>query len=234
MKLSAEAKSRLAAEYVVGTQTRRVRARIAWLARGDVALRAAIAAWDRMLTPLAGLAPDVAPPARVWRAIEARIAGRKPAVSLWEKLGLWRFAAGLSAACAALLAVYIHQQPAPAPAMASIAVLSDAQQQPAMVVMWPPQNKPQNRHVMVRALTPTAPPEGKSYELWMLPTPTSKPVSLGVLTREARQVIELTEAASKMVPGIWGLAISVEPAGGSPTGQPTGPVIYSGPCVKVS
>jgi anti-sigma-K factor RskA len=100
--------------------------------------------------------------------------------------------------------------------------------------MWPPQTKPQNRHVMVRALTQTAPPAGKSYELWMLPTPTSKPVSLGVLGREARQVIELTEAASKMIPGIWGMAISVEPTGGSPTGQPTGPVIYSGPCVKLS
>jgi len=234
MKLTAEAKNRLAAEYVVGTQTHRVRTRLAWLARGDVALQAAIAAWEQMLTPLAAAAPAVAPPARVWRAIEARIAGRKPVVSLWERLGLWRFAAGLSAACALLLAVYIQQMPAPAPAMSSVAVLSDDKQQPALVIMWPPQTKPQNRHLMLRTLTQTAPPEGKAYELWMLPTPTSKPVSLGVIGREARQVIELTEAASKMIPGIWGLAISVEPSGGSPTGQPTGPVIYSGPCVKIS
>ena len=237
MKLSADARNRLAAEYVVGTQTHRVRARIAWLARGDVALRAAIATWNAMLTPLAAAAPEVTPPARVWRAIEARIAGRvfgsRPAVSVWERLGLWRFAAGLSAACAVLLAVYIQQMPAPAPAMSSVAVLSDDKQQPALVIMWPPQTKPQNRHVMVRALTQTAPPEGKSYELWMLPTPTSKPVSLGVIGRDARQVIELTAAASIMIPGIWGMAITVEPAGGSPTGQPTGPVIYSGPCVKV-
>ena len=233
MKLSAEAKTILAAEYVVGTQTRRVRARIAWLARGDVALRTAIAAWNVMLTPLAALVPEVTPPARVWRAIEARIAGRKASPSLWERLGLWRFAAGLSAACAVLLVVYINQLPAPAPGMSSVAVLSDAKQQPALVIMWPPQTSAKNRHVMVRALAQAAPPEGKSYELWMLPTPTSKPVSLGVLGKEARQVIQLSEAASKMIPGIWGMAISLEPAGGSPTGQPTGPVLYSGPCVKI-
>jgi anti-sigma-K factor RskA len=28
------------------------------------------------------------------------------------------------------------------------------------------------------------------------------------------------------------LAVSLEPMGGSPTGEPTGPVMYSGPCVK--
>jgi anti-sigma-K factor RskA len=28
------------------------------------------------------------------------------------------------------------------------------------------------------------------------------------------------------------LAVSLEPRGGSPTGSPTGPVLYSGPCVK--
>ena len=30
------------------------------------------------------------------------------------------------------------------------------------------------------------------------------------------------------------LAVSVEPAGGSPTGAPTGPVLYSGPAVAVN
>jgi anti-sigma-K factor RskA len=29
-----------------------------------------------------------------------------------------------------------------------------------------------------------------------------------------------------------GLAMSVEPAGGSPTGLPTGPVLYAGKCIK--
>ena len=31
----------------------------------------------------------------------------------------------------------------------------------------------------------------------------------------------------------WGIALSVEPKGGSPTGAPTGPVIFKGQCVKV-
>jgi anti-sigma-K factor RskA len=33
--------------------------------------------------------------------------------------------------------------------------------------------------------------------------------------------------------GAWGIAMSVEPAGGSKTGAPTGPVIFKGQCVKV-
>jgi anti-sigma-K factor RskA len=31
-----------------------------------------------------------------------------------------------------------------------------------------------------------------------------------------------------------GLAVSLEPEGGSPTGLPTGPVLYSGPVLPVS
>jgi anti-sigma-K factor RskA len=40
-------------------------------------------------------------------------------------------------------------------------------------------------------------------------------------------------ALAALLPGVWSMAISVEPAGGSPTGAPTGPVILSGPCVKL-
>jgi anti-sigma-K factor RskA len=31
----------------------------------------------------------------------------------------------------------------------------------------------------------------------------------------------------------WAIAMSVEPARGSPTGAPTGPVIFKGRCVKM-
>jgi len=42
------------------------------------------------------------------------------------------------------------------------------------------------------------------------------------------------ELATRMGAGeAWGIAMSVEPAGGSPTGAPTGPVIFKGQCVRI-
>lgn len=38
----------------------------------------------------------------------------------------------------------------------------------------------------------------------------------------------LTAPAGESLTNIPALAVSLEPAGGSPTGQPTGPVLYSG------
>lgn len=76
-------------------------------------------------------------------------------------------------------------------------------------------------------------PAGKSFELWMLPGGKAAPVSLGVINSDRTQTVPVTTVASHMLSAIWGMAVSVEPAGGSTTGAPTGPVIMSGPCVKI-
>ncbi len=76
-------------------------------------------------------------------------------------------------------------------------------------------------------------PAGKSFELWMLPGGAAAPVSLGVIKADLMQTIPVTDAASRLLPKISGMAISVEPEGGSKTGLPTGPVILSGPWVKI-
>lgn len=76
-------------------------------------------------------------------------------------------------------------------------------------------------------------PPGKSFELWMVPGGQAAPVSLGVIKTDRAQTVRLTAAASQMLSTIQGLAVSVEPEGGSPTGAPTGPVILSGPVVAV-
>ena len=67
----------------------------------------------------------------------------------------------------------------------------------------------------------------QSYELWLIPA-NGKPVSVAVLgSLDAR--FELPPMhRGRLLPGAQ-LAVSTEPAGGSPTGQPTGPVILAGP-----
>ena len=226
-------RDKLAAEYVLGTLRGRARMRFQQLLERDVALRHAVTAWEARLTPLASAIPAVTPPARVWRAITARIAGGARRGSFWTSLGWWR---GIGIASTALLLVfagYIASTPPSEPPISMLAVLSDQQARPAIVVSWPPQKSERNRYLRVKAQAHPEMPAHTSWELWMLPGGKQPPVSLGLMSADLTQTIPLNESASEMIGKVWGLAVSVEPKGGSPTGQPTGPVIFSGQCVKI-
>jgi anti-sigma-K factor RskA len=61
----------------------------------------------------------------------------------------------------------------------------------------------------------------RDLELWVLPTGAARPVSLGVLPHAGRVVPVAWHGAARLL-------VSREPMGGSPTGQPTGPVVYQG------
>src|SRR5437868_3970610 len=82
----------LAAESVLGTLRGRARQRFERMMRGDGDIAAIVHHWEAGLVPMvAGLAP-VTPPARVWKAIEERIAPRgekSPAgLGFWRSLGM--------------------------------------------------------------------------------------------------------------------------------------------------
>jgi anti-sigma-K factor RskA len=84
-----------------------------------------------------------------------------------------------------------------------------------------------NNLVVVPAALLTNDP--RAMELWLiLPGPNQRPHSLGLI--QPGQPIRLTippDLAGQLTPDA-ALAVSLEPPGGSPTGQPTGPVIASG------
>ena len=63
------------------------------------------------------------------------------------------------------------------------------------------------------------------HELWALPGAGRAPVSLGLLPQSGRLERELTAAQRDAIAVAPQLAVSLEPAGGSPTGAPTGPVL---------
>ncbi|MGH8337676.1 MAG: anti-sigma factor domain-containing protein, partial [Gammaproteobacteria bacterium] len=69
------------------------------------------------------------------------------------------------------------------------------------------------------------------YELWMLPG-SGKPVAMGLMNSEGLASASVSPQVIAALANAKGLAISVEPYGGSPTGQPTGPVVYVGPLVS--
>lgn len=226
-------RDKLASEYVLGTLRGRARARFQSLLKYDAALRQLVAEWEQKLTPLAAAAGDIEPHARVWQKIAARINGRTKA-GWWANLTLWRGLAVASAALTLALGIFIGSRPVPEPPIAMIAVMSDERAQPTMVVSWPPQKAVRDAHIRVKIIQdhPTM-AANTSWELWMLPGGKAAPVSLGLVGLEENQIVKLRPEHAGMIGKAWGVALSVEPAGGSPTGTPTGPVIFKGQCVKL-
>ena len=69
------------------------------------------------------------------------------------------------------------------------------------------------------------PEPGRVLELWALPPGATAPTSLGLIPPEGRIIVP----AERIVPQPDMLIeISLEPPGGSPTGRPTGPVLFIG------
>jgi anti-sigma-K factor RskA len=227
-------RDKLAAEYVLGTMIGRVRGRFQRLLKYDAALRRDVAAWEMRLAPLAALASEVTPPARVWRAITARIAGVRRKTGFWTDVGVWRgFAAVSTVLVLMLAAVLVSREPPAEEPIARVAVLANDKSQPAVVISLPAKTPAAQPHLKIKMLTQLELPVSKSFELWMLPGDAQPPVSLGVIKADLTQTIQVTDAASRLLPEISGMAISVEPEGGSKTGLPTGPVILSGPWVRL-
>ena len=234
---------RLAAEYALGTLRGRARARFERALRADAALARAAAEWQARLAPLADAVPAVQPPARLWRAIEARLPATR--TGLWESVAFWR-GLGLAASGAAavlLAAVATLQPPAPVPAPAPIvlkvpssemaevylAVLQDPKTQKPLLLASVNQRSDQ---MQVRTLDPSIRVAGKDLELWALPAGGGTPRSLGVVGAGERATVRLAAQAERSLADVPMLALSLEPRGGSPTGAPTGPVLAAGPCVK--
>ena len=99
--------------------------------------------------------------------------------------------------------------------------------------MWVITANPATGTIRARAVNAQAAAVDQAYELWMLPAD-GPPRSLGLLPvsgGEARH--EIPPALLALLGNAQGLAVSLEPAGGSPTGQPTGPVLYQAPIVEL-
>ncbi len=79
------------------------------------------------------------------------------------------------------------------------------------------------RALVTRPLTTVGLPSDHSLELWAVP-PSGAPRSLGLISAAGATVLKNAAAVS----GASALAVSLEPSGGSPTGAPTGPILYSG------
>lgn len=144
-----------------------------------------------------------------------------PSLAPRDRLAFWRRTASVAIAATVALAIGMGLLLLPAPVPTHTAVFADAQGRPVWIV----DARLPEGVLAIRALPNAAPPPGKSYQLWLLPAG-GPPVSLGVLPERGAIDIPLDGDLPTRLLTAAGIAVSLEPAGGSPTGQPTGPVVY--------
>lgn len=221
----------LAGEYVLGLLRGAARRRFERLLIEDARLRAEVTNWEEKFTAWNHPLTPLAPPDSVWQRLEARVKAdeklsRRPA-RLPSFRALWSAGAVVAAVIILIAGIFLGRSVlAPSPAPSYLAIMSTGQGQPRWLITL----HPQTRHVEMKALAENTPPPGKSYELWMLPG-NGKPIAMGLMNSRGSASETVSAEIVAAITGAKGLAISIEPEGGSPSGQPTGPVVYVAPLV---
>jgi len=203
----------LAAEYVLGSLEGEERSEAERLLASDADFARSVAAWQRRLTPLAEYVAPVPPPAELWRRVQRSIAPVGNVVAFRRRVRFWQASTCVALAIAASLAAFmVLRQPEPA----RVAVLSPmGGGAPVMLATL------ERDALVVRPTGVVSVPSDKDLELWSLPQGETRPKSLGVLPAAGRTLAASLAANTQLL-------VSLEPKGGSPTGQPTGPVLYGG------
>lgn len=223
-----ELQSMLAGEYVLGTLQGRARCRFERLLGERADLRQCVVVWQRRLAPMGSALPaqDEVSEA-VWLKIQARLHhGRQPMPSVARTWNWWGLASTALAASLAAMLLMTHVQPVVVPiVLRDVAVLSSNVKDASWIV----RTDPAHDHLLISALpTVVAVAPDKDLELWLLPV-SGAPLSLGVIRLHGgKAAIALSAMQRVAFAHAQALAISIEPLGGSASGQPTGAVVYSG------
>ena len=211
-----------AAEYVLGLLDAPMERVFEDRMASEPALRGQVVTWTEDFVTLTDPMPEVAPPARIWRAIQADLFGAPERRSLWSRIGLGRAAVGALAAAAVAFVVVQSGLLAPelSPEYRAEVVAADNS-----VQFRAEYDSDTGGLHLIRVAGAAAP--GRSLELWLI-AGGNAPVSVMVWPNDAEEeVILLPAPMAASFPGAV-LAISDEPEGGSPTGAPTGAVLATG------
>jgi anti-sigma-K factor RskA len=254
----------LAAEYVLGTLDAQERAQAEARIAAEPDFAALVQSWERRLGELHAMVDPVEPPSVVWDKVRAAVAGAEgraemrlpqvpaaaaapaPAapertaevIALASRAKRWRGVAAATSALAAALLLFVairEMSPLPEPGSAEkpagrfVAVLQQSATAPAFLLTVDVDTKT----FTVRRVG-ASPEAGKSFELWLVSERFPQPRSLGVIgsddftTRAALAAFD-PDTINKAT-----YAVSLEPEGGSPTGVPTGPVLYVGNLIEAT
>jgi anti-sigma-K factor RskA len=211
----------IAAEYALGVLAGPQRAAAEQRLAREPAFARMVAAWDERLAPWAGEIAEVAAPPQVWDRIAAALPAQSAQGGLWQSLAVWR---GLTIAAGALAAA----------CLVALVYLGSTTQQPPLIAAI---DGGGHHHFVATvdarrgtiAVVPAAYSADATRvpELWLIPAD-GKPRPLGILRADQTVTISVPSDLAPLTAQNAVLAVSLEPPGGSPTGQPTGPVIATG------
>ena len=222
-----ETRRALVAEYVLGLLDQATHHRVGQMIETDAGLRAERDFWQSRFAALNAEFEETPVPPHIYRAIEARAFGElvKPRSSgWWESLLVWRgLAAGAMAVAVAAIGFNLMQ---PTPDVSTlttqlVAALEEEGSDVRFLALYDGSGT-----VRLTALSGSAVPD-KDFELWAIQGG-NNPISMGVVPVGERHAVPI----SPEVMAGWGegsvLAITLEEKGGSPDGNPHGPVVAKG------
>ena len=218
-----ERRRALAADYAIGLMPPTARKRFEHLLQDDAPLRAELARWNTHLSQLTEPLLEQPVPDHVWQAIVARI--EPQTLHVPARRPFWSWVRLSALACSLLIALTVGLLYNRDSVQYKATLLSGTAQ-PGLSI------EAHSDYLKVRPLELAAVDGGRSLELWAIPVE-GKPVSLGLIPRDGDGRIVLSQTQQQLIRIPVVLAVSLEPQGGSPTGQPTGPVLYQGPLASL-
>lgn len=231
--LTEERQNALSSEYVLGSLHGPARVRFQRLLMQHNSMRHTLWRWESRLNELGGALPNVQPAPEVWERIQARLGfttaiptASTNVVSLPQRKprGLQWFAS-LSAAAAILLAVLlVNLQPVEPLLPGQIAVVQSEKAQALWLIEL------REDQLVVTATDKFKALDNQDYELWMVAADGRPPISLGLLPKQGKLSLPRSVLFDQVQ--VAALAVSLEPLGGSPTGQPT-TVLYTAELVPM-
>lgn len=231
----------LAGELSLGLLENKERAAARARQEREPAFARMVAEWDERFAPLLDEVAPVIPDAGLWDRIRAELDAQANVAPILQTrrrgTNFWRaYSIAITAVAAALLLAIgldrardtpVAPTPTPAETRTLIASLASEDGPTRLVVSY--QSGTPSLLVTPAGLSAAA---GRAYQLWLI-SPSGTPQSLGLVDAGGPQRVPLAPPLLGAFDGNATLAVSVEPAGGSPTGQPTGPVILSGPLRRI-
>lgn len=209
----------LAQRYVMGTLRGMARRRFTTLIRYQPLLRQRVQYWQNLTMPLLEALPPCTPREQVWHEVQQRLfnpaAQTRPGPFLrWKPF----LAGALMTALAGVLFITVHPLPSP-PAPQSYGALLAIN---ASASWWV--GISQDR-LNLHPIAPYPVDNQHDLQLWLLPAH-GTPIPLGLVNRQdASLSLPLSKPLRETLTQSNGVALSLEPLGGSPTGLPTGPIL---------
>ncbi len=214
----------LCGEYIVGTLRGAARRRFKRALQDEPTVALRLKHWHGLFALRYTHMIEAQPSPKIWKQLERDLGLARFRAPWHKRTGFWRgWAIGATAALALAVGMQTLRPVAEPPAPVEVAQLAGKADVTRVAVKL----SPDGRTLELQPARAVVAGPAQSYELWLIPAEGGDPISVAVLGNlEARFALPAAQVG-RVKTGAK-LAVTVEPAGGSPTGKATGPIILIG------